>query len=259
MNRAYINLYAPPIKIFKLDKVATTVDELYGEVQGSRIYLPPFEIKAFHFDNPWKEELGVGTMPYLEPQENIVFHLNFDEMVQKIRDLRNQKTAEIKIEYSGTGVPSASKIKNTFLLKVGGSTILNCDLTSSNYNTIQKLATYINNQTGFSIELMGENAVSTDLVSFIETTFPNSILDIFVIDPTYQNITDVVEAGDVILTHKWHLYEVLKNTPAGDFGWNYVTYRLEANIRSLDEAALGPWDAMIRNREYGLRDRINLE
>lgn len=260
MNRAYINLYAPIIKVFKLDKAATTVDEVYGEVSGSRIYLPPFEMKAFHLDNTWTQTLGEGTMPYLETQENISFIVNFEDMVQKIRDLRNAHTSEINIDYSGTGTPSASKIGTTFVLKENGSAIITADLTNGTYNTVQKLGTIINNQSNFSVTLVGENALSTDIISFNEVSFANSVLQVYVADPTYQNCTDIIESGDVILTHNWHLYEVLKNVPTGDFGWNYVTYKLDCNIRSLDEAVLpAEYTEQIKRHEYGIRERIEIE
>jgi len=261
MNSAYINLYAPLIKIFKLDKEATDIDELYGDEKAAgRIYLPPFEMRAYHLDNTWRQVLGEGTMPYLEVEDNIQFVMNFDDMVHKCRTLKYGHLVDMNIEYTGSARASIIKSGNT-LTVIDGSTQYPFDLTLEAYNTTKKLSVAIHSLTNFSVEYYGEKALSTKIVSFAKTYFHSGTkVNVYVADETYQNITDVIEAGDLILTNKWRLYEVLQNVPGGDYGWDYSTWVLTCNIRSLDKAQLpNNYNEQIRRHEYGLRDKIDME
>lgn len=261
LNREYMRLNAPQIWVFKLDKEKSQEDDLYGETQIARIYLPAFSIRAYHLDNTWRQVLGEGTMPYLETQDNIQFVLNFEDMVQTIRDLKVRHTTDIFIDYTGNGEATASKSNDQFIIKVDGAEVANFDLTSSSYNTTNKLTSAISGLSGFLATSEGQNDSSSSLVSFRETRFyKSSKLNIYSEDETYQNSTDVIEAGDLVLTHKWFLYEVLSNLPGGDYGWDYATYVLSCNIRSVDKAQLpNNYIEQIRRHEYGLRDKIEME
>lgn len=260
LNKQYMDLYAPTIKIFKLDKVETTIDNPYTEEKYSRIFLPYFEMKAFHLDNTWKQVLGEGTMPYLETQENLQFVVNFDDMVNKHRELKFKHSSDLFIEYNGNGTPSIENVSNNLILRIDGiiSTIFN--LENTNYKTLKKLVSAINLLQNFSATLKGENDLSINLISFGKTNFKNEKLNLFIEDITYKNITEILEKGDLILTHNYFLYEILSNKPGGDFGWDYATFILDANLRSLDKAQLpGDINKIIEKREYGLRNQIELE
>lgn len=260
LNANYIKTYAPPIKVFKLDKQATELDELYGEVKTSRIYLPPFEMRAFHLDNKWTQMVGEGTMPYLEPEEDLQFIVNFEDMVQKIRALKERHVTDIYIDYGGTGNPTALKENNNFIVKEDDIEVGNFDLTASAYNTTKKLSTAINGISNFSTSFEGNNDSSINIVSFRETRFKHSRLLVYSQDHTYDSITDIIEKGDVILSNKWKLYEVLSNMPGGNFGWDYATYVLVGNLRTLDEAELTQdYITQIKRHEYNLRQKIDME
>ena len=56
LNEKYINLVGQPILVYKLDKINTPIDDLYNETHTSRIYLPPFEMKAQHLVNPYPQK-----------------------------------------------------------------------------------------------------------------------------------------------------------------------------------------------------------
>jgi len=261
MNSAYINLYSPLIKIFKFDKDETQLDTLYGdEMAAGRIYLPPFEIRAYHLDNTWRQMLGEGTIPYLETQENIQFVMNFDDMVHKIRTIKHGHSVDINIEYTGSSTAWIMKSGNILSLKDAGSQY-NFDLTTVAYRTTDKLSAAIHSLTNFTVEVYGQKVLSTKLASFGKTYFNSDInINVYAADLTYQNITDVVEAGDLILTNKWHLYEVLSNVPGGDYGWDYTTYIITCNIRSVDKAQLpNNYVEQVRRHEYGVRSKTDVE
>ena len=262
LNQHYLETHAAEIYVFKLDKEVTDIDELYGGegYGGARIYLPPFTIRAFYLDKEWNQQLGPETFPYLETQDDITFAVNFDNMVHKIRDLKIAKKSEIFIEYKGAGEVTAENSNDVLTLKVNDEVVHIFDLNSSEYRIVSKLVVGINSLSGFLCNFEGENDKSVNLVSFNETRFQNKKLRLFSEDDTYRNCTDVIESGDLILTEKYFLYEVHNNLPGGNIGWEYSMMLLTGNTRSLDKVELpNNWNELIREREYGLRDKIKLE
>lgn len=258
INNAYMNLVAPKVKVFKLDKVKTVIDDLYKEEKYARIYLPPFEMRAFHLDMRWAQLLGPD--PFKEQEENIQVTMNFENMVQVIRDLKNAHTSDIYITYSSTEVPSALKSATQFQLKIDGSTIATYDLQSDAFNTVSRLASAIAGQDNFSVTLDGINDSSIDLVNFGETSFQDAQLGVYSKDNTYDNITDVIEYGDLVLTNKWRLYEVLSANPSGDFGWDWVQYTITGNLIRMDQVNLpGDYETQIAEHQQGIKDRIDFE
>lgn len=267
MNDAYIKLYGPTIRIFKLNKVDTEIDDLYGEEEfgGGRLYLPPFTLKAFHLDNTWRQMLGTEAVPYTEQQENIQFVLNFDNMVRTLRNLKSRKSTELIIDYTGSYPASIEKDDKEFIIRIkdhnNTTHVLNLEHDSN--ITAKGLAQVINNISHFSVEYHHRpntpDDLSINLVDFAETQFKKAKIKVFSPDRTYRNSTDVIEAGDLILTHKYHLYEVLSNMPGGNFGWDYATYVLTCNIRNIDKSQL-PEDFIrqIKTNEYGLRDKFDM-
>lgn len=259
LNQGFMELSSPRIKIFKLNKTSTELKELYGEVKYSRIYLPPFEMRAWHLDNTWRQVLGEGTMPYLETQETMQFGLNFDEMVRKHRELKTRHITDIYITYTGNSTASIEKNENNLTIYVNGSQFVSYDVSKAKYNTTKKLVSELNTLPEIKATHEGDNDKSTSLVDFSRTQMRGRV-NIFSQDPTFSNITDVIEQGDTILTHNFFLYEVMQNRPGGDFGWDYALFLIDAQLRTLDEAQLPQnFIEQIKRQEYGLRDRFHLE
>lgn len=258
INKTYTNLTCPPIKVFKLDKTATTVDTLYGEARHSRIYLSPFEIKAFHFVNPFTQLLGYEALK--EEEDSMKFQVNFEDMVQKIRKLRNRKISKMYIEYEGVGIPSIRKTNNEFELKVNGDTMVVYDLTQSHCNTVLKLGSYINSLVDdFTVTLEGDNDSSVNLVNFANSTFKNATLQVYSLDTTYDNITDIIEMGDLILSNTWRLYEVMNSSPSGNFAWSWVTWSLSCSLARMDKISLpSDYEEQIAQHAYG-QEKIERE
>ena len=260
LNKKYINISAPSVQIFKLDKTITRVDELYGETEGSRIYLPPFSMRMMYLDNPWAQNLGVGNSPYLEKEENILFTVNFEDMVNEIRNLKNRHISDIEINFIGIGSGSLENTGTNLLFKKNGTLVTSFNLEDSLYSTTQKLTDRINLLSDFTATLNGDNDSSISLVPFSEMRFQGNIINVYSQDTTYINCTDIIEKGDVILTQKYKLYEVYSNLPGGDFGWDYATMGLSCNLRTLDKADLpSDYVRQIKDKEYGLRDKVKME
>ena len=90
INNSYINLTSPTIKVFKLDKVRTKIDPIYNEEETLRVYLKPFDLKAYHLDNRYQELLGL--IPYQRSEQPLQLIINFDNMVNEIKKLKEEET-----------------------------------------------------------------------------------------------------------------------------------------------------------------------
>jgi len=260
INKHYMELVAPIVKVFKLNKKRTEVDTFYGEVASSRQYLPPFNIRAHHFTNPYNQLLGLGSMPYLETEEEMKFVLNFENMVNIIRELKKRSVSDIFVSYSGNENPTAIKSQDFLFLKENDEIVATFNLTESNYRTTKKLVSAINGITNFSAVFSGDNDASINIINFDETRFYNATLHFYSPDATYSHISDVIEKGDLILTNKWRLYEVSQNIPTDDFGWEYATFTLSGNLRTLDEAILpSNYTKQIKEHQLGFSDKVQLK
>ena len=262
LNRHYINTTAPEVKIFKLEKKDTKLDDLYNteDPRGGRIYLPPFPLRAYYLDQTWTQNLGSEMLPFQEKQEDTSFAVNFEDMVQTIRDLKQRKRSELFIEYNRIGEVTFQKNNNIIIVKVNDKVIKNFNLEDNENRTTEKLKNQINLLPGFTCTLEGQSDISTNLVSFRETRFQNKKLNIYSFDDTYANSTDIIEPGDLILTEKFFVYEVESNIPGGNFGWDFSMMILTGNTASLADIILpNNWNEVIRKNEYGIRNKIRME
>lgn len=255
MNDKFIKLTGPTIKVFKLDKKSTRIHELYGTETHSRIYLPPFDINAMYATNPWQGIIGVEA--YEEREENKKIVVNFDNMVKTIRELKEKNIAELSIQYAGIPSPAIEKTGNNLGIYLNGSLYKTIDLIV--YNTFKKLVAEVKTVPGMTA-VYTENEECSKIPDFNLTGFKNQNLKIEIKNTIYDEMTDVIEMGDVIITEKWRVYEVLAANPTSDFGWNYSTYTLNCNLIELDvlDGLPGNYRREIEKHQYGLR-KINTE
>lgn len=252
LNDKFIKISGPKIKIFKLDKKATVLDDVYGtEKNGSRIYLPPFEINAIYLTNPWVSDLGLE--PYQEIEQKINVAVNFDNMVAVSRDLKNKHTCDISIEcISPSVIPSIDNINGVVTLYINGDVIKVINL--STYRTVKNFIGVINTTSQFVASYTGINDEVGKMNNFNSIEFQGSVMSIYVEDNTYKNITDLIEMGDMIMTEKWRIYEVKSAAPGGDFGWDWTTYVMQGGLIELDalDGLPGDYRTQIEKHQYGL-------
>jgi len=253
LNDKYLEGQAPIIKVFKLDKKATILDETYGAVKHSKIFLPPFEIRAKYLTNSWVGALNME--PYQEIEQNIKFELNFNRMVQIIRSLKNTKIISINITFAGVGVPSIKKTEESIDLFINNIMVSTYRMTDGNLAKANDLVAFINAIPYFNAESIGENDFITKIINFEKTEFTGKIFNFYSLNDMYKNITDIIEIGDAILTNKYRIYQVLNANPTGDFGWNYAIYTLECNLYPIEELDGLPSDYryVIEQNQYGMR------
>ncbi|MFW6281248.1 MAG: hypothetical protein ACOC1O_00425 [bacterium] len=260
LHNNYVNSqYIPELKVFKLDKVQTQIDPIYmEEKQSGRIYLKPFTIKGLHDDGKWQGILDVGV--YGEQEPNLIIHLNFNDMVSKIRDLKNKEIAKLFISYTGDKTPYIEKKDQFFNLYEDKRKIISFDVTDSNYSTVTKLQTAINEVANFNAEFEGKNDISRNLVNFNKTSFYGNKIKIYSLDNTFENVTDVIEMGDAILTNKYRLYEVISAMPGGNFGWEYVTWKIECKLADITNFNLPEnYITILRKNQDKYRTKVDVE
>lgn len=251
LNDKYLEANAPSIKVFKLDKERTILDDTYGAVKHSKIFLPPFEIRARYLTNPWAGVLNME--PYQEVEQNLKFELNFNKMVQTIRALKTTKKISINLSFTGSGVPSIKKTEQSIDIFINNIMVFTYKI--DNETKVDALIAKINLIPYFKAESIGENDFINRIVNFEKTEFTGKIFNFFSFDDTYKNITDVIEMGDAVLTNKYRIYQVLNANPSGDFGWKYATYTLDCNLYPIEELDGLPenYQYIIRQNQYDLR------
>ena len=257
MSRGYFEYAGMTVKVYKMDKQQTQMDELYGEAKTGRIYLPYFEIKALYNTNPWQNILDFGG--FEEKEDAMKLTVNFEDMVTKIRGLKNGKLAQLYIKYSGKGIPYLEKINDTFNIYINSNIKYSLNLKDDKYNTVKDLASYINSRFDFQCRIEGKNDLSTNLINFNKTQFYNREIMIYSQNDIYKNVTDIIEMGDVIITDKDRLYEVTSTKPAGEFGWKYSLWQLDMEVGSVDKYNLPDnYINQVINNPHGL-NKINME
>jgi hypothetical protein len=260
MNKAYMDLSAPKLFIFKVDKKNTVIDDLYGESVTETIFLPPFDIRGYYLVNEWTQMVGSETMPYTENQEPIEFVFNLQSMVEKHRELKNRNLNNIRITYEGTDKVNVEKMGSVFTVKKNGTVLIEYNLDDSENRTVKRLYDNLKKINKIKVSFEGENGLSKDLENFNEININNIYLNIFSKDHMYDGITDVLEKGDLILTDGMFLYQVATNLPSGNFGWDYTTFKVQANLRTMDESKIPKeYFEQIFKNEYGLRAKYNME
>lgn len=249
LNKEYIELNGPEIHLFKMDKKKMEIDELYM-TSDDKLFLEPFKIRGIHFDNEFRGFLGLDVFGEIE--DNLEVMVNFDNMIQIIRDLKNKKRVSIFIEPKNQNtIYDAEKKDNKLFIYKDRELYEEIDL--SNYQTTDKLINYLKTFGDFKITSEGKNSSSSKLVDFNKTRFKSSKLEIYVEDPTYREITDVIENGDVLLTHDNRFYEVIEAKPAGNYGWDYHLYRLTCK-----KSVVNDYDLPGRWKERALKNELNL-
>jgi len=257
MSKSYIDLVGPKVKIFKMDKTATQLDEFYGEAKTGRIYLPPFEIRSIYNANKWVGFLDSGGIA--EKEEELEMHINFNNMVSTITELKNKNACTLTINFTGRGISKLEKLNNVMNFYVNNVVVLSLALSSTDNSSVRKVTQKINAMDGWSSSFTGKNDLSINLIEFNKTSFVNRSIEIYSIDHTYENITDIIEVGDVLLTERNRLYEINESKPAGDFGWNYTLWFLQLELASPDRFNLpGNYIDQIKKSSYGL-NKIDME
>lgn len=237
--------------IFKLDKESTVKSEVYNEAKTARIYLPHFEQRALYNTNEWQNSIGLNN--FMENEENIEFEYNFARMVCNIRDLKDKNAGELTIVNLAKEPLNILTENNKFTVKTYKDVLL-LELNMDEYKSIKILLNDVNKKCSLiKVDYNGDSESTKSISSINKRLVPNKKYKINVVDSTYQNCTDVIESGDIILTDKYKLYQVRSVYPSGTMMNNYISWVAKANTLDLSMASLpDDYRKIVERNRYGL-------
>jgi len=225
-------------RLYKLDIIQSTKDndDVYPELEY-RTYLPPVRIKMYFVTPTWTEalsRLGIN-MP-----EEIVFSANLQDLIERIREIKaiaSKAKAGLKIRYEWTNNNDEPTIVYFYCdedklyshLRMDDGQVIpdsnfelnilnqagTIDLHHPAVNTVEKLTDFINNRTNYIASYSGNGSIlSSKAVAFSGSigNYNNwiNIKDnefMLIFDRAtgvYDNVSDVVESGDIIETFRRH-------------------------------------------------------
>ena len=226
LNQSYVeNIGGAPVFVFKLDKVATKVDPLYGEEIGGRIYLRPFEIKAIHLVNPFEFMFQDNLIGEIESNTKS-FNFNFNQMVQTLYNLKNKPISIIHV----TSTSPVGIEKKNGMIHFYNQGIVVDSISISEVYTMSALVNELNLISGTTATLEGMDDFTRNLPDFPRIDFENVELLLKTFNQEYKNCSDVIENGDLLLVEdQMRLYEVTSAQPAGNYGWKYQMWNVKCD------------------------------
>lgn len=218
--------------IFLLDKEKTEKSEIYNEAKEGRIYLPHFEERAIYKTNIFSGSLNIQN--YTEAEENLEFEFNFERMVKNIRWLKDQISGNLFIKNKTQRPIYIDISKGKFNVKSStGSDLISLRL--DEYSDINFLINDAKKQCSvLEIRYEGNSEAASFVSNKNEKLYPRRTSKIEVADSVYQNVSDVIENGSIILTDKYKAYQVVGGYPTNDsFGTNYISWTCQCNTINL--------------------------
>lgn len=244
--------------IFPLDKTRTE-QNIYNDTLN-RMYLPYFELRALYKTNAFVPNLSLDGI-YQEKEENMEFVFNFERMVNTIRDLKDSISGVFYIK----NISKDSALVEIKEGKISAKTMFGVSLFEeklSDYSSVELLIDKINQETNcFKIEYKGHTEPADGLNNFHTVLKPGRVFELNVDSNTYKNITDVIEAGFVIITDRARVYSVVSAVPENDsYGNEYIGWKCLGKLENLAIVDTLPNDAkqLIQKLRYGL-SKVNME
>lgn len=239
VNDELHKISAAPCRIYKFDKIQSVKDPdgIYEELIY-RTYLPPIMVGMYYIEPTWTEELSrLGiNMP-----EEVVFSTNLQRMIDTIQNAKvvsSSAEASIRITYDWEDPAGISYEEPDELLMyhdgegrlyaklvyTSGDEYLDplfelnysdrggiIDLNHSGVYTVDKLVNFIDRISNYSAQLVtGSNSdvLSSRMIHFNDWIDIKGSEQIVMLQRTggvYDNVTDVLEAGDLIETFRRHV------------------------------------------------------
>lgn len=252
LQQKYFNWGAPNVKIYKLDKINTPVDELYQE-SHQRNYLPYFTLPSIYHIQPPTQELNKFAIQ--EQYETVIFGFNFNQMVLTIEKIKNMHTSEIIIENVSDNEITIEKTYNLLNIKIDGASE-NINLLDNNYNTIEKISNYLNSFHQINAICNKGDKKSIDIINFEETNLIRNIeIVIYSRYKKFDGTENIIDNGDLILTKEGDLYEVVSVFMDNKIMYEDIGYIVKGEMRSLANIYL-PFNGL--DKVFDVRDKYKI-
>lgn len=237
--------------VFLLDRKKTETSEVYNEAKGGRIYLPHFEQRALYNLNEFQGVIGLNN--YMENEDTLNFEFNFARMVCNIRDLKDRKAGKLTIKNTSKEILHLSTENNKFILNSKNFvSLLEIDLTK--YKSINAFINAVRNACSLiEISYDGDMEEAKNIGVINKRLVPNRKEVIEINDRLYENCSDIIDAGDIILTDKYKLYQVNNAYPSGAMINEYTSWTCHCNVIDLATANLpDDYRKIVTRNPYGL-------
>lgn len=237
--------------VFLLDRDKTERSEIYSEAVNGRIYLPHFEQRALYNTNEWTSQIGLNN--FMETEEALSVEYNFARMVRAIRDLKVRKAGELAF-VNRTGEVLHLSIESGRLLLRSRSQVALLDLELSDYRSIGVLMADIRKKCSvIEVSYSGDMEKAENLSSVSMKLYPGRKEGVPVDDRTYGSCGDVILEGDVILTDRHKLYQVVSAAPSGLMLNEYISWKCQCKPMDLALANLpDDYRKIVARSRYGL-------
>lgn len=237
--------------IFLLDRDKTGKSEIYNEAVNGRIYLPHFEQRALYNTNEWASQIGLNN--FVETEEALSVEYNFARMVRAIRDLKVRKAGELAFVNKSDEILHLS-IESKRLLLRSKSQVALLDLELPGYKSIGTLMADIRKKCStVEVSYSGDMEKAESLSSVSMKLYPGRKENVPVDDRTYGNCGDVILEGDVILTDRHKLYQVVSAAPSGLMLNEYISWKCQCKPMDLALANLpDDYRKIVARSRYGL-------
>lgn len=234
--------------IFLLDK-KETITNVYGEEKTGRVYLPHYIQRGLYKTNTFTG--GLSAINFTETEEILEIEFNFDRMVKNINDLKNSSSGKLSI-ISKSKVPLAISITNNKLkIQKNIETIFEKDLNIPIFKFIEEMKKECSL---LEINYTGNTEPATCIEKIETRLLPRRKIELNVFSNTYDNTTDVIENGTIIVTDRYRTYEVLGAYPTCDLYGNYISWTVKCNLVNLARVDGLPSDfnEIIKENQYGI-------
>lgn len=240
--------------IFPLDTRETELSNVYKEEKHGRVYLPHYTQRALYKTNSFIIQLNNEN--YKETEDALEMEFNFQRMVHNIHELKSNTAGRLTI-INNSKIPLKIEINDKFTVKNNIQILYEKKIEGTVYNFIDtvkketKLVDFI--YIGDSEEL-----IFLDKVNF--QILPRRKYEIELNNSIYKNIGDVINEGDVIVTDRNRLYQVVGAYPKNDNYGQYIAWMVKLELMNLAKADGLPNDyvELIKANQYGFGEKIKI-
>lgn len=247
-----INMTGRKTYIFKLDKVDTELSEVYREEKHGRVYLPHFEQRALYKTSLFVSQLD--TQNFTEKENNLELEYNFGRMVHNIHELKSKSIGVLNIK-NISKIPLTIEIDKSFILRNNSELLYEASLDGSIFSFLSKLK-----ETSLIEASYSGDGESLDFIEKVNLRLlPRRNIDIQLSNSIYKNVTDVIDRGDIIVTDRKRVYQVVAAYPRDDNYQNYVSWKIQGELINLAKVDGMPNDfaELIKENQYNL-GKINI-
>lgn len=241
--------------IFPLDKKETELSPVYKEEKNGRVYLPYYIQRALYKTNSFIIQLN--NQNYKETEDSLEMEFNFQRMVHNIHELKSNSAGRLTI-INNSKIPLKIEINNKFIVKNNIQILYEKKLegfTVYNFiDTVKKETKLVD----FIYKGDSEELIFLDKVNFM--FLPRRKYEIELNNSIYKNIGDVISEGDVIVTDRNRLYQVVGAYPKNDNYGQYIAWMVKLELMNLAKADGLPNDyvELIKRNQYGFTEKIKI-